>query len=140
MLAMFSSARWAMVVGVLALTVAACSSSSSSAPAGASKPASGPTPNPTLVVEGQALIAQKGCGACHVIPGVAGASGSVGPNLQGVASRSTIAGGAVPNNGPDDLKRWILDPPAVKPGTQMPKLGLTDDEATRIVAYLETLR
>jgi cytochrome c1 len=38
------------------------------------------------------------------------------------------------------MQRWILDPPSVKPGTAMPKLGLTDDEAGTIVAYLETLR
>ena len=93
-----------------------------------------------MVAEGQALITQKGCGGCHTIPGIPGANGALGPNLAGVAGRSAIAGGAVPNTGPDDLKRWILDPPAVKPGTAMPKLGLTDDEATRIVAYLETLR
>jgi cytochrome c1 len=86
------------------------------------------------------LAAQKGCGGCHTIPGVAGANGTVGPALAGVAARTAIAGGAVPNTGPDDLKKWILDPPAVKPGTQMPKLGLTDQEATDIVAFLETLR
>lgn len=110
-----------------------------SAPAAAAKPAAPPA-DPALAVEGAALIVQKGCPACHTIPGIPGATGAIGPNLGGVASRSTIAGGAVPNNGPDDLKRWILDPPAAKPGTQMPKLGLTDDEATRIVAYLETLK
>ncbi len=60
--------------------------------------------------------------------------------LAGVASRTTIAGGAVPNNGPDDLKNWILNPPAVKPGTAMPDYDLTDDQATQIVAYLETLK
>jgi cytochrome c2 len=86
------------------------------------------------------LIVQKGCPACHTISGIPGAAGTVGPNLDGVASRTTIAGGAVANNGPDDLKKWILDPPANKPGTAMPKLGLTDDEATKIVAYLETLK
>jgi cytochrome c len=128
-------------LGVLALVAAACGPSSSApAPASAPKPAAGPTPDPALVAEGQGLVAQKGCGGCHTIPGVAGASGTIGPNLAGVASRTTIAGAAVPNNGPDDLTRWILDPPAVKPGTQMPKLGLSDDEATKIVAYLETLR
>ena len=129
------------LVGVLALAAAACGPTSNSpAPASAPKPALGPPPDPALVAEGQGLVAQKGCGGCHTIPGVAGASGSIGPDLAGVASRTTIAGGAVPNTGPDDLKRWILDPPAVKPGTQMPKLGLSDDEATKIVAYLETLR
>ena len=51
-----------------------------------------------------------------------------------------IAGGAVPNNGPDDLKRWIMNPPALKPGTIMPNTGLTDAEATTVVAFLETLK
>jgi cytochrome c len=137
-------ARHAAAVGALALIAAACAPSSSApsgqAPAAGSKPAAAPTPNPTAAAEGAALIQQKGCPGCHTIPGIPGATGTVGPNLGGVASRPTIAGGAVQNNGPDDIKRWILDPPAVKPGTQMPKLGLTDEEATKIVAYLETLR
>jgi cytochrome c1 len=33
-----------------------------------------------------------------------------------------------------------MDPPALKPGTAMPKVPMTDDEATKIVAYLETLK
>jgi cytochrome c len=90
--------------------------------------------------EGAQIIATKPCGGCHTIPGIPGATGQVGPNLAGVASRSKIAGGAVSNAGPDDLKKWILNPPADKPGTAMPNLGLSDDEATKIVAYLETLK
>jgi cytochrome c2 len=90
--------------------------------------------------EGQQLIASKPCVGCHTIPGIPGANGQVGPNLAGVASRTKIAGGAVNNNGPDDLKAWIMNPPALKPGTLMPNLGLTDDEATKIVAYLELLK
>ena len=86
------------------------------------------------------LIAQKGCGACHTIPGIQGAVGTIGPNLAGVASRTRIAGGAVPNNGPDDLKKWIMNPQALKPGTAMPNLNLNDADATNIVAYLETLK
>ncbi|HLZ27910.1 MAG TPA: cytochrome c oxidase subunit II [Chloroflexota bacterium] len=89
---------------------------------------------------GAALMAQKGCGGCHTVPGVPGATGSVGPNLAGVASRTRIAGGVVANNGPDDLKKWIMNPSALKPGTAMPTLGLSDDEATTIVAFLETLK
>jgi cytochrome c len=89
---------------------------------------------------GQQLIATKPCVGCHTIPGVPGATGTVGPNLAGVASRTKIAGGVVPNTGPDDLKKWILNPSALKPGTAMPNVGLTDDEATKIVAYLETLK
>jgi cytochrome c len=90
--------------------------------------------------EGQALIASKPCVGCHTIPGIPGANGTIGPNLGGVASRTKIAGGAVNNTGPDDLKKWIMNPPALKPGTLMPNLGLTDDEATKIVAYLELLK
>jgi cytochrome c1 len=93
-----------------------------------------------LVQQGQQLVGTKGCGGCHVVPGVTGAVGTVGPNLGGVASRPTIAGGALPNNGPEDLQKWILDPPSLKPGTQMPKLGLTNDEAQAIAAFLGTLR
>src|SRR5437016_1360074 len=81
-------------------------------------------PPPT---QDQTLIAEKGCGACHTIPGVPGANGVIGPNLAGIASRNPIAGGSVPNSGPSDLKRWIMDPPAEKPGTPMPKLSLSDD-------------
>jgi cytochrome c len=90
--------------------------------------------------EGQQIIATKPCVGCHTIPGVPGANGTVGPNLAGVASRAKIAGGAVNNTGPDDLKAWILNPPAKKPGTLMPNVGLTDEEATKIVAYLELLK
>ena len=90
--------------------------------------------------EGAQIIATKPCVGCHTIPGIPGANGQVGPNLAGVASRTKIAAGAVPNNSADDLKKWILNPPAVKPGTAMPNVGLTDDEATKIVAFLETLK
>src|SRR5579864_1067188 len=90
--------------------------------------------------EGQQIIASKPCVGCHTIPGIPGANGTIGPNLAGVASRTKIAGGAVDNTGPDDLKAWIMNPPAKKPGTLMPNLGLTDDEATKIVAYLEPLK
>jgi len=86
------------------------------------------------------LIAQKGCGGCHTIPNIPGAAGTIGPNLAGVASRTRIAGGAVPNTGPADLKAWIMNPQSLKPGTAMPNLGLNDADATNIVAYLETLK
>ena len=115
----------------------------SPAPApGGPVPANPPVPAPGGgdPAQGMALIQQKGCGGCHTIPGIPGANGTVGPNLGGVASRPRIAGGAVPNNGPDDLKRWIMNPPGLKPGTIMPNLGLTDEQATHIVAYLETLK
>jgi cytochrome c1 len=138
----------AIVIGGMLVASAACAPTAATPtaataptapPAAAAKPAP-PVASPELIKQGQQLVTQKGCGGCHTIPGVAGATGAVGPNLAGVATRTTIAGGAVPNNGPEDLQRWILDPPAVKPGTQMPNLGLTNAEAQAIVAFLETLR
>ena len=90
--------------------------------------------------EGARIIASKPCGACHTIPGVPGAQATIGPNLAGVGSRTKIAGGAVDNRGPNDLKAWIMNPGGLKPGTAMPNLGLSDDEATKIVAFLVTLK
>jgi cytochrome c1 len=94
----------------------------------------------TPAFEGSQIIATKPCTGCHTIPGIPGATGTVGPNLAGIASRPKIAGGAVANNGPDDLMKWIADPAALKPGTPMPKVPLTEDELTKIVAFLETLK
>src|SRR5262245_32429570 len=88
---------------------------------------------------GVRVILQRGCGSCHTIPNIPGASGTIGPNLAGVGQRNPIAGGAVPNSSPDDLAKWIMDPPSLKPGTAMPKLGLSQDEASAAAAYLYTL-
>jgi cytochrome c1 len=79
-----------------------------------------------------------GCAACHVIPGVRGADGKVGPPLTGIGSRIMIAG-QVPNT-PDNLIRWIRDPQAIEPGTAMPNLGVSEPTARDIAAYLYTLR
>ena len=87
---------------------------------------------------GKTVIQQKGCGSCHVIPGIYTARGMVGPPLM-FFSRRTMIAGELPNT-PDNLVRWIKDPKAVEPGTAMPDLGLTDDEARDVAAYLYTLR
>jgi cytochrome c2 len=107
----------------------------------AAAPGGAPVVEPgSPAAEGQQLIASQPCVGCHTIPGIPGATGTVGPNLAGIASRTKIAGGAVNNTSPDDLKKWILNPPALKPGTLMPNVGLTDDQATKVVAYLELLK
>ena len=87
---------------------------------------------------GLAAIGRYGCGACHTIPGVRGASATVGPPLSGIASRSFLAG-QLPNS-PDNMRRWIQHPQAVERGTAMPNMGVTDDDARAITAYLYTLR
>lgn len=83
---------------------------------------------------GARLMVQHGCGACHVIPGIRSARGTVGPSLRGFASRAYIAG-ILPND-PGDLTRWLMNPPAHAPRTAMPALGLTEDEARDMAAYL----
>jgi cytochrome c2 len=87
---------------------------------------------------GKQLITQYQCGACHKIPNVAGAGGLAGPDLEKFGRLSYIAGG-IPND-PAHLEAWLLDPPALKPGTVMPKMGLTPQEASHMAAYLYTLR
>lgn len=83
---------------------------------------------------GRRAIRDHGCGACHVIPGIRNATGQVGPPLHGFRERGVIAG-RLANTG-ENLARWILDPQAVSPGNAMPTLGLTEQEARDIAAYL----
>ena len=78
-----------------------------------------------------------GCGACHMVPGVHGARGLVGPPLFYLGQRTMIAG-ELPNS-PGNLARWIQHPRTVEPKTAMPDLGLTEDQAYDIAAYLYTL-
>ncbi|MFC5549896.1 c-type cytochrome [Massilia aerilata] len=87
---------------------------------------------------GKALVTQYQCGACHKIPDVRGADGKSGPQLDGFGKLSYIANG-IPNQ-PDRLVAWLLDPPAMKPGTAMPAMSLTEQEARHMAAYLYTLR
>lgn len=89
-------------------------------------------------VAGRAAIMQVSCGVCHVIPGIAGARGAVGPSLEKFAHRSFI-GGVAPNR-PEVLARWVRNAPSIAPETAMPQLPLSDDEALDIAAYLYTLR
>ena len=87
---------------------------------------------------GAAAIARYGCGSCHIIPGVSGASGLVGPPLSGIGSRNYVAG--VLQNTPPNMIRWIENPPAVDEHTVMPNLGVTHQDAVDIAGYLYTLR
>lgn len=87
---------------------------------------------------GRQVIQQYGCGSCHEIPGVVGAHGLVGPPLLWFARRSYVAG-ELPNTA-DNLELWIRSPQKIHPRTAMPALGLDDQQARDVVAYLYTLR
>jgi cytochrome c oxidase assembly factor CtaG/cytochrome c2 len=87
---------------------------------------------------GPALIRHYGCGACHTVPGVAQADGTVGPPLTQFGRRAYIAGTL--QNNPDNLILWLRDPQQVAPGNAMPNTGLTQRDARDIAAYLYTLQ
>jgi cytochrome c len=87
---------------------------------------------------GVAAIGRYGCGACHRIPGIAGAVGETGPALNGIAVRAQIAGMLV--NNPDNLTYWLRHPQRVMPGNGMPDQNVTETEARDIAAYLYTLK
>ena len=76
--------------------------------------------------EGRAFFLAKGCASCH---GHAAMPGScripVGPDLSGYE----------PN--PEFVRRWLRDPRAVRPGTRMPRLDLSEDEIEALVAFLD---
>lgn len=83
---------------------------------------------------GRALIATSGCRACHVIEGLPGPYGRVGPDLARLDRRAYLAG-TFPN-APGTLVRWLRDPPAMAPRTAMPSFGFSEEEARDIAAYL----
>lgn len=88
-------------------------------------------------LRGKAAIERYGCGSCHVIPGVKQARGRVGPQLNDFSNQIYIAG--LLANVPDNLIAWLRDPQAVNPGTAMPNLEVSEEEARDIAAYLYTL-
>lgn len=87
---------------------------------------------------GRAAIVRYGCGACHVVPGIRRATGRVGPKLEELGDQMYL-GGVLPNT-PENLARWIQDPPHFSPRTAMPDLGVSQQEAEDMAAFLYTDR
>lgn len=98
-----------------------------------------------LIAKGRQAFQGHSCIACHTIRGVQGAQGITGPDLTHVGARTTLAAGLLENN-PDELRRWIHNPGAVKPGNKMAKgfsdfnIHLTADDEVALVAFLESLK
>jgi cytochrome c oxidase subunit 2 len=90
------------------------------------------------VSEGQHIFQTTACINCHAVNGTVG-DGRFGPDLTHLMSRETIASGAAPNT-PENLRLWIQNPDAIKPGSKMPAMGLSDPELDALTAYLATLR
>lgn len=87
---------------------------------------------------GKAAIRAYGCGTCHTVPGVRGATGLVGPPLDNIGERVYLAG-QLPNT-PENMKRWIREPQSIENRTAMPNLGVSERDARDMAAYLYTLR
>ena len=90
------------------------------------------------VQRGKAAIAKYGCGACHTIPGIDIAVANVGPPLTKVALRQYLGGHLL--NTPANMIKWIQHPQQIDPRNAMPELGVTDQDARDLAAYLYTLR
>jgi cytochrome c oxidase subunit 2 len=91
----------------------------------------------TALSAGQRVFESTACINCHTVSGTP-AKGRFGPDLTHLMSRDTIAAGAAPNT-PQMLRLWIKNPDAIKPGSKMPAMGLSDPDLDAVAAYLETL-
>lgn len=88
---------------------------------------------------GEQVFLQNTCVACHAIRGLP-ANGNVGPDLTHMGSRATLGAGVVENT-PDNLRRWIGNPQAIKPGVLMPPYrNLGESDLSALVEYLESLK
>jgi cytochrome c oxidase subunit 2 len=87
---------------------------------------------------GKHVFESTACLNCHAIGGTNG-TGRFGPDLTHLMSRRTIASGAAENS-PQNLRLWIQNPDAIKPGSLMPAMKLSDADLDALVRYLETLQ
>jgi cytochrome c oxidase subunit II len=89
-------------------------------------------------IAGRRVFETTACINCHAVGGTV-ATGRFGPDLTHLMSRSTIASGAAENT-PENLRLWVQKPDAIKPGSLMPAMKLSDDDLDALTRYLETLR
>lgn len=90
------------------------------------------------VAAGRHIFESTACINCHAVAGTI-ADGRFGPDLTHLMSRATIAAGAAANTH-DNLKLWIRNPDAIKPGSLMPAMNLNDHDLELLTAYLESLK
>jgi len=86
----------------------------------------------------RATFLSLSCISCHTVRGTT-ATGTFGPDLSHLMSRTTLASGAIPNT-PDNLRAWVKDPQAIKPRNLMPNMQLNSRELDEVVAYLSSLK
>ena len=87
---------------------------------------------------GTQVFETTACINCHTVAGTA-ANGRFGPDLTHLMSRDTIASGVAANT-PENLRLWIRNPDAIKPGRECRRWGSSERRREAVTAYLETLR
>jgi cytochrome c oxidase subunit 2 len=89
-------------------------------------------------IPGRRVFETTACINCHTVRGTA-ANGRFGPDLTHFASRATLASGAAENT-PENLRVWLKEPDAIKPGSLMPAMKLSDAELDGVLRYMQSLR
>jgi cytochrome c oxidase subunit 2 len=97
-----------------------------------------PAVESSSAAEGRSVFEHNACIDCHTIAGTV-ATGRFGPDLTHLASRATIASGAVPNT-PGNLRQFVDNPAHFKPGVLMPPMHLSAHDLDAVTTYLTTLR
>lgn len=92
---------------------------------------------------GRALAEQRGCGTCHRMRGLEGGLAASAVPVELPAAALTDGMLLAPDLAltrtrfqREALVAWLRDPPAMKPGTAMPKLNLTEGEAEDLAVFL----
>jgi cytochrome c oxidase subunit II len=96
-----------------------------------------PATHDEKVLAGRRVFETTACINCHAV-GSTIANGRFGPDLTHLMSRQTIASGAAENTR-ENLRLWIQNPDAIKPGSLMPAMKLNDEDLDALVDYMETL-
>lgn len=90
---------------------------------------------PWGLIRGDASVGQKKarqlCSGCHKVEGVGNVLPGAPPFEQTVARDDVDK---------ELLTRWLANPQAIKPGTLMPALGLSEADIEHLLAYLNNLR
>ena len=89
------------------------------------------------VATGRRVFESTACVNCHTVAGT-NAKGTFGPDLTHLMSRATIASGAATNT-KENLRLWIKEPDAIKPGCLMPAMQMSEQDIDAVTAYLMTL-
>ena len=104
---------------------------------GYAAPALPAKPDDARLARGKELVKAKGCAACHTLGNVdlgvtraqleaSRVTAALAPNLRFVRERTR----------PDAFVAWVRSPSSILPGTSMPAMGLTVDEAEAVRDYV----